>query len=76
MPGIVCCIQRLSEHVVSVGSLCGQLSEEYQLQYSGWCTALANCDSIIRYVCDISLAPSPIHRLSIILHTVLFSMQH
>ena len=51
IPGIMCFLQRLSEYVVSVGSLCGQLSEEYQLQYSGWCTALANCDSIVRYVC-------------------------
>ena len=41
-------MQRLSEHAVSVGRLCGQLSEEYQLQYSGWNTALANCDSIVR----------------------------
>ena len=36
--------------MVTVGRLCGQLSEEYQLQYSGWSTALANCDSIVRYI--------------------------
>jgi hypothetical protein len=41
-------MQRLSESVVGVGSLCGQLADEYQLQYSGWNTALANCDSIVR----------------------------
>ena len=46
----MCGTQRLSEYAVSVGGLCKQLSEEYQLQYSGWCTALTNCNTIVRYL--------------------------
>ena len=42
-------MQRLSEYAVRVGDICQQLSEEYQLQHSGWCTALTNCDAIVRY---------------------------
>ena len=56
-------MQRLSEYGLRIGGLCGQLSEEYQLQYSGWCTALANCDAIIKYVLYLENTLQPIYNM-------------